>query len=274
MQKLCSDLQQPQSEIPIVLLYGPPGTGKTHAVECLASTACQAFTLNARQLVAQRAETLFGQMLEKIMRMERALIFVDECEVVFPIRSVMSNYASVEVRSHQRMLASFLEWTNQTPGNRPPLIILATNCLDQLDPAITDRVHMIRVPLPGPAQCGKWWSGHSPAQWAYRDLKCMVLGWLSTAMGLSFRGMDDVFKKLRDMDAAPGQSMPDQRPGEPNFEIYLKRIFDHARSRSPTFAENLSQVNGFYLNSFRKISILSAGPREERPGIEKSTAFN
>ena len=63
MQKLCSDLQQPQSEIPIVLLYGPPGTGKTRAVECLASTACQAFTLNARQLVTLG---LFGKFREAI----------------------------------------------------------------------------------------------------------------------------------------------------------------------------------------------------------------
>ena len=47
-----------------------------------------------------------------------------------------------------------------------------------------------------------------------------------------------------------------------------------------TYGENGSEaagnrkVNGFQLKSFRKASILSAGPGRERPGIEKPSIFN
>ncbi len=48
--------------------------------------------------------------------MKKAIVFIDEYEALFPRRSAMTEYASVEVRSHQQILATFLEWSE---GLRP-----------------------------------------------------------------------------------------------------------------------------------------------------------
>ena len=53
----------------------------------------------------------------------------------------------------------------------------------------------------------------------------------------------------------------------------LQKSIDFER-RAGSGAAGDRKVNAFYLKTFRKASILSAGPGRERPGIEKSIIFN
>ena len=47
-----------------------------------------------------------------------------------------------------------------------------------------------------------------------------------------------------------------------------------ARARDGSEAARDRKVNGFQIKTFRKASILSAGPGQEGPGIEKPSIFN
>ena len=111
--KLFGEEVPTSSQIPIVLLYGPPGSGKSFAMRMLAAqSGLQPWELKATALQERTREpvAVFQTILERMGRMENAIVYVDECEVLFPSREVMGNYASVDVRGHRRILAAFLTW--------------------------------------------------------------------------------------------------------------------------------------------------------------------
>ena len=90
---------------PIVLLYGPPGSGKSFAMRMLAAqSGLQPWELKATALQERTREpvAVFQTILERMGRMENAIVYVDECEVLFPSREVMGNYASVDARGRRR----------------------------------------------------------------------------------------------------------------------------------------------------------------------------
>ena len=53
-------------------------------------------------------QTLLKTPLARIGGLEGAIIYVDECDTLFPRRAAMANYQSVEVRGRQKMIADFL----------------------------------------------------------------------------------------------------------------------------------------------------------------------
>ena len=53
-------------------------------------------------------QTLFKTLLARIGGLEGAIIYVDECDTLFPRRAAMANYQSVEVGGRQKMIAEFL----------------------------------------------------------------------------------------------------------------------------------------------------------------------
>ena len=71
-------------------------------------------------------------MLDKLSRLYGAAIFIDEAESLLGRRSVMADYASVEDKSHQEMLETFLKWTDDLQTKtyecgQAQMIYLATN---------------------------------------------------------------------------------------------------------------------------------------------------
>ena len=88
-----------------------------------------------------------------------------KAETLFPSRSKLAEYNSIEVRSHKAMLNHFLQWSQglrtkqYTPEAQPPILCLGTNLRDRLDNAVLDRVKIdIPFPLPHGQQCTGWWS--------------------------------------------------------------------------------------------------------------------
>lgn len=194
---------------PIVLFHGPPGTGKTYGMKVLASqSGLQAWVLNSQKLLedSYAAPELMQETLEFIDKLDSAIVFIDEAEALFPRRSTMGSYASVAVKSHQQLLATFLQWSDgleevikKVPEHRPPLLCLATNLLDQIDEAVQSRASaVVQFHLPTVAQCIKWWSQH--AQQLPKH-KVVLLGWLSYAAGLCFRSMWNVAEAMLRRDA-------------------------------------------------------------------------
>ena len=211
-----ADIQAPG--IPIVLFEGPPGTGKTFGMKVLAvQSGLQPWILDVKGLQEKswQAEALFARILDRISALEKAVVFVDECEVLFPRREVMAGYESVDVRSHKKMIGAFLQWAeglatrSYSAGQAPPLLCLATNLREQMDKAVQDRARtIVTFALPTPAQCAHWWSLHARQLGAtgHREgggvaAKHWVLGWLTWGAGLSFRGMWSIAEKMVDLDA-------------------------------------------------------------------------
>ena len=73
--------------MPIVLFHGPPGTGKTHAMRVLAATAhLQPWRVSAKKLQedSYQAASLWRRTLDHLDKLNSAIVFIDECEVLFP----------------------------------------------------------------------------------------------------------------------------------------------------------------------------------------------
>ena len=63
----------------------------------------------ATQSRTRQPEALFERILEKIEGLKNDIVYIDECEILFPRREVMVGYANVDVRGHQQMIGTFLD---------------------------------------------------------------------------------------------------------------------------------------------------------------------
>jgi len=231
---LFGDPQISAPGVPLVLFHGPPGTGKTHAMRVIcAESKLTPYLLQTAKLRenSYEAPKLWGDVLEKISGLEGAAIFIDEAETLLGRRSVMADYASVEVKSHQKMLETFLKWTDglQTKTyecGQAPLICLATNLKENIDEAILSRtLAKVEFDLPDSKQCIQWWTKKAQQ---LSSLEVRALGLLSSMVRLSFRELWAVANCMagKDADKQKGGAAP---AGTVGFSEYVREIMSETR---------------------------------------------
>lgn len=135
-----------------VLLYGPPGTGKTLYAKSLAKESNMNYAIMSGGDVAPlgsqatyELNKLFdwsGVGANPLWKSKGTVLFIDEAEAFLRPRD---ENMSTDLRS---VINTFLARTGE-PSNRMQ-IVLATNQVNQLDPAVLDRMNeLLEIPLPG-----------------------------------------------------------------------------------------------------------------------------
>jgi len=191
---------------PMLLLHGPPGTGKTHAMRMLAaSLKLQPWILDVKAMSdSWEARNLFGEVLQTIASLNKAIVFLDECEGIFRDRGPMMNYASVAVTTKVELIDDFLTWVDGLQGQRTEemkgaYLCLSTNILEHIDPAIVSRSNCMKIDLPGLPERRAWWGAH-----AKQLIPCELDELGSLTEGLSFRDLSQVAEKVETAAARHG----------------------------------------------------------------------
>lgn len=131
-----------------LLLYGPPGTGKTLIAKALAeSMGCTFFARKLSDLKAGYTGQSAGKVQElwkQALAVERAVIFLDECDGVFGRRDQADTFV-------QEIVSSFIAEWDGFEKQRSVWVIGATNRKGELDGAVLDRFsEQVEIGLPGP----------------------------------------------------------------------------------------------------------------------------
>ncbi len=132
-----------------ILLSGPPGTGKTQIARTLANESGLSFVaastadLKANFLgqSANRVKNLF----ERVRASAPAILFLDELDILTRDRAVSGNDALL-----QEVIGQLLQEIDGIRCSTSHVFLLAaTNCIDNIDPAILSRLQeKIEIPLP------------------------------------------------------------------------------------------------------------------------------
>ena len=132
-----------------ILLSGPPGTGKTQIARTLANESGLSFVaastadLKANFLgqSANRVKNLF----ERLRASAPAILFLDELDILTRDRAVSGNDALL-----QEVIGQLLQEIDGIRRSTSHVFLLAaTNCIDNIDPAILSRLQeKIEIPLP------------------------------------------------------------------------------------------------------------------------------
>ena len=135
-----------------VLLYGPPGTGKTMLVKAIASKTTATFIKAVGSEFVQKylgeGPRMVRDLFKTAKKYSPSIIFIDEVDAIATRRFDAQTGADREV---QRILMEFLSQMDGFEKNPNVKIIMCTNRIDTLDPAILrpgriDR--KIEFPLP------------------------------------------------------------------------------------------------------------------------------
>lgn len=136
------------------LFYGPPGTGKTYIIEAFVSELMKRGFKYLRLLGGDIKQGLVGaaeKTVEAVFAEARdndpCIVFIDEFEDVCQSRS------NPNIKSHERSTTvAFLQAYNMLKeSGKRAIFIGATNYPNSVDDAMTDRIHLVRVPLPDEA---------------------------------------------------------------------------------------------------------------------------
>jgi len=135
-----------------VLLYGPPGTGKTMLVKAVANATKSTFIkINGSEFI-QKYLGEGPRMVRDVFRLARekapSIIFIDEVDSIATKRFDASTSADREV---QRVLIELLNQMDGFDQNSNVKVIMATNRVDTIDPALLRPGRLdrkIEFPLP------------------------------------------------------------------------------------------------------------------------------
>ena len=120
-----------------VILYGPPGTGKTMLVKAVALKTKAAFIKTAGSEFVQKYLGEGPKMIRDLFKMARknspAIIFIDEIDAIATRRFDAQTGADREV---QRILMELLNQMDGFEQNQEVRVIMCTNRIDTLDPAL------------------------------------------------------------------------------------------------------------------------------------------
>lgn len=123
------------------LFYGPPGNGKTMAAKMLAQAiGTPLYRVSCEGLFAAylgEIEKNMGAVMSFLAKAGPAVVLFDECESIFRSRNKAQGSTGTAISNTMMVFWQYLDrWET------PQLFLLATNLIDQLDPAILSRVEI------------------------------------------------------------------------------------------------------------------------------------
>lgn len=124
------------------LFYGPPGNGKTMSAQVVASRlGCPLYRVCCESLL----DSAFGQtqknliaVMDWLARQPMSVVLWDECETIFPSRSLSHSDACSAVITNTMQLF----WQRLDRWETPQLFLLATNMLERVDSALLSRCEL------------------------------------------------------------------------------------------------------------------------------------
>ncbi|KAH0429595.1 hypothetical protein CcaCcLH18_08295 [Colletotrichum camelliae] len=124
------------------LFYGPPGTGKTHLARVLAATTdsivISATSGDIQSMYCGESPKVIKALFNVARRIAPSIIFIDEADSLFSVRSTGSSSASIFYRETTTQLLTEMDGFSKSKDT--PLVILATSLPTILDPAVLRRV--------------------------------------------------------------------------------------------------------------------------------------
>lgn len=122
------------------ILYGPPGTGKTTLVKNIAKKYRIPLVImradRILNLYLGESEKRIAEVFKVITDFKKCIIFIDDGEALFPRRDMQNSHHTF--RTMEQVLFSEIDTLNPTKTQ----IIIATNKIDMLDPALISRVSL------------------------------------------------------------------------------------------------------------------------------------
>ncbi|WOL14264.1 calmodulin-interacting protein [Canna indica] len=134
-----------------VLLHGPPGTGKTSlATSCAYASGASLFCIIGPEIIREyygESEQALREVFDSAKQAAPSIVFIDEFDAIAPARKEGSEDLS------RRMVGTLLQLMDEINKSDPVLVIAATNCPNDIDPAFRrpgrlDREIEIGVPSP------------------------------------------------------------------------------------------------------------------------------